>query len=309
MRGLFFAIASGALLLLATGATATRDDVARAIRVERWAAADSVTVGQRLYVSYAATYPESLTLLPPEQFDTGNCRLVSVEWRDRSDAGARIKQADLVVLPVGLENAHLPAAPFFFLLPAGDTLIAFSDEIDIPIRQLTGAESEPQPLKPQWEAPASYLIHLLIGGLVLLAAIALWLWLRWRKKRPVIEAPEPELPADYVALKALAEIERMDLLKGGRYKRYYTLVIDVVRHYLERRYGVQTMDRTTDEILSDLDSRRSRVDGLEPLLREADLVKFAKYKPEIFVGKRAMQTARDIVVQTTPRPVAAAAGG
>ena len=101
----------------------------------------------------------------------------------------------------------------------------------------------------------------------------------------------------------------MNLLEDGQYKKYYTLVIDVVRHYLERRYGVQTMDRTTDEILSELDSRRLRVDELEPLLREADLIKFAKYKPEIFVGRRAMQTARDIVVQTTPRPMAAAAGG
>jgi len=306
MRGLLFAIAS--VLLLVTATVATGDDAARAVRVETWAAADSVTVGQRLHVSYAATFPESLTLLPLEKFDTGNCRFVSVQWRDRSDAGVRIKQADLVVLPMGLESAQLPPAPFLFLLPAGDTLIAFSDAIDIPIRQLTSAGSEPQPLKPQWEAPASYLVHFLVGGLALLAAIALWLWLRWRKRRPVVEAPKPVLPADYVALKALGEIESMNLLEGGRHKKYYTLVIDVVRHYLERRYGVQTMDRTTDEIIYDLDGRRVRVDDLESLLREADLVKFAKYKPEIFVGKRAMQTAKQIVVQTTPRPMAAAGG-
>ncbi|MCK4775839.1 MAG: hypothetical protein KAT30_13670, partial [Candidatus Krumholzibacteria bacterium] len=170
------------------------------------------------------------------------------------------------------------------------------------------AGSEPQPLKPQWEAPASYLVHFLVGGLALLAVIALWLWLRWRKRRPVVEPPKPMLPADYVALKTLGEIESMNLLEDGRHKKYYTLVIDVVRQYLERRYGVQTMDRTTDEILYDLDGRRARVDDLESLLREADLVKFAKYKPEVFVGKRAIQTARQIVVQTTPRPMAAAGG-
>jgi hypothetical protein len=133
--------------------------------------------------------------------------------------------------------------------------------------------------------------------------------LRHRKRRPVVEAPKPELPPDYVALKALAEIESMHLLEDGQLKRYYTLVVDVVRHYLERRYGVDTMDRTTDEILYELTERRLQVGDLEPLLREADLVKFAKFKPEILVGKRALQRAREIVVQTTPRPVAAAAGG
>jgi hypothetical protein len=51
-----------------------------------------------------------------------------------------------------------------------------------------------------------------------------------------------------------------------------------------------------------------RVDDLEPLLREADLVKFAKHKPEIFEGEQATKTARQIVVQTTPRPVAAVGG-
>jgi hypothetical protein len=309
MRGPFVAIALGVLLVLAAGAAPPGDDAARAVRIDTWTPADSVTVGQRLYVSYAAAYPESLTLLPPERFDTGNCRLVSVEWRDRKGTGTRIKQADLVVLPMDLESARLPSVPFRFLLPAGDTLIAFSDEIDVPIRQLTSARSEPRPLKPQWVAPRSYLPHLLIGALVLLAAAALWLWLRHRKRKPVVEAPKPELPPDYVALKALAEIESMNLLEDGQHKRYYTLVVDVLRHYLERRYGVDAMDRTTDEILYELSKRRLQVGDLEPLLREADLVKFAKFKPDVSVGRRAMQRAREIVVQTTPRPVTVAAGG
>ena len=139
MRGLFFSVASG--LLLVAAAVAAGDDIARAIRVETWTGVDSVTVGQRLYVSYAVTFPESLTLLPPEKFDTGNCRFLSVQWRDRPDRDVRVKQADLVVMPMGLEGAQLPPAPFLFLLPAGDTLIAFSDEIDIPIAEVIAGDT------------------------------------------------------------------------------------------------------------------------------------------------------------------------
>ena len=308
MRCSLFAITLGIVLVLTLQASASSEDVARAIRIETKAGADSVTVGERLYVSYAATYPESLTLLPPERFDTGNCRLVSVKWREDSRAEDKIKRADLVVVPMDLESARVPPAAFHFLLPTGDTLVAFSDEIEVPIRQLTSAESQPKPLKPQWEAPKSYFYYYLAGGLVLLAAIALWLWKRRRQKAPAPQPTRPEPPADYVALKALGQIESMNLLAVGEYKKYYTLVVDAVRHYLERRFDIQTMDRTTDEILYQLSGNGAGVEGLEPLLREADMVKFAKYIPDIVAGNRAIQTARDIIARTTRHPMAAAGG-
>ena len=63
------------------------------------------------------------------------------------------------------------------------------------------------------------------------------------------------------------------------------------------------MDRTTYEILWDLEGRRVDVDGLEALLGEADLVKFAKYVPDVPAGKQTMEAAKEIVVRTAPRPV------
>jgi hypothetical protein len=303
IRGVLFAVAFAGCSVMA--GVSVSDDATPNVRVETSVGADSVTVGQRLRISYAATYPDSLTLLPPGGFDPGNCRLISVRWREDANGAGKVKQADVIVLPMDLESAHIPPAPFLFLLPSGDTLVALSDEVDVPIRQMTNAESDSKPLKPQWTAPRSYLPYLLIAGLVLLlAGVALWLWKR-RKRVPVVEAPPPELPADYVALKALAEIESMKLLGEGQFKKYYTLVVDALRHYLERRFGIQTMDRTTDEILFDLGDRRLRVDGLEDLLREADLVKFAKYIPDSAAGEEAMRSARDIVAKTTPVPVTA----
>lgn len=306
MRTLFFfsLIAIGACAL----AVAPPSWGADGARVETGFDADSVTVGQRVTVSYAASYPESLTLVPPEQFDPGNCRLLSATWNDRSSQGYHIKQVDLVLLPMDLEGVHVPPAAFRFLRPAGDTLVVFSDAVEIPVRLQTAADSPPHPLKPQWEAPKSYLPYLVIGGIAVLVALLVWLWWRRRKAKPVAEPSRPQLPADYVALKALGEIEAMRLLESGRHKKYYTLVVDVLRHYIEQRYGVQAMDRTTDEIVFDLQRSRIEIDALEPLLRDADLVKFAKYKPGAEKGSAALESARDIVVQTTPRPVVATGG-
>ena len=128
--------ASAVLWLGAVSRSAGADGV----RVDTGFESDSVTVGQRVTVSYAASYPESLTLLPPQDFDTGNCRLLSNTWHDRTSDGSRVKQVDLVLLPMDLQGVHIPPAAFRFLRPAGDTLVVFSDEVEIPVKAQTTAE-------------------------------------------------------------------------------------------------------------------------------------------------------------------------
>lgn len=278
-------------------------EAVRAVRLRAQASADSVTAGERFVIRYTATYPDSFVLLPPGELDTGNCRFVSIRWKESSEGGLKVKQADLTVLPVAVDRARLPGFPFHFLTPSGDTLLAESDEVEVPIRALAQG-GEPRSQKPQWEAPPSYAWVWYALGALALAALAVYL-LRRRKKAPAAAAPEPELPPDYVALRDLEAIERLNLVEKGELKRHYTLVVDVVRHYLKKRYGIPVMDRTTEEILLDLDRNRLRPDGIEALLREADFVKFAKYRPEAARAGRVIGAARDIIVRSAPRDAAA----
>ena len=272
------------------------------IHIDTRVVADSVTVGERLHIRYRASYPDSLVLLPPETFDTGTCRLVSLNWRNARDHDKRIKEARLTVMTIDLEEARVPEPAFHFLTPRGDTLIAYGEEVSVPVRQLTTDEDESRPLKPQWQAPRSYTYFYIAAAAVALAALAVFLWRRRRKQMP--HTPdEPEIPADIVAMEELIRIENTNLLESGEFKKYYTLVVDAVRHYLERRYGVLAMDRTTHELLTDLDIVRVTIGELEPLLDEADLVKFAKFEPDVTAGKLAMDRAKDIVVRTALPPV------
>jgi hypothetical protein len=273
------------------------------IDVETRVGADSVTVGQRLLVVHRISYPDSLSLIPPETFDLGTCRLMSVSWKEEKKAKRVTKTASLDVVTTDLEKAALPGLELRFLTPAGDTLRAQGDDIEVAVRRLTNDKSEAKPLKPQWEAPRSYLFLLYIAGALLIAAIAFWLFRRWRR-RPVTAAVEPELPADFVALRRLDEIERMNLLESGDLKTYYTLVVDALRAYLERRFWILALDETSDEILWNL--RRLHVESadIEPVLREADLVKFAKVRPEIAAAKGFIDDVRGIIARTAPRPLA-----
>jgi hypothetical protein len=269
--------------------------------------ADSVTVGERLRVVHSVTYPDSFTLLPPGAFDTGTCRLISVAWKEEKKEHRVTKTANLDVMTTDLEHARLPKTAFGFRAPAGDTVVVYTDEVDVPVRYLTGEKSEPKPLKPQWEAPRSYTFLYVIAGGIALAALAFWLYRRWRR-RAAVKAPEPELPADFVALQRLDEIERMHLVEKGEIKTHYTLVVDTLRRYMEKRYDILAMDQTSDEILWSLRRASAEIGDIEPVLREADLVKFAKYRPEAGAAKGLIDVVRGIVARTAPRPLDVAAG-
>jgi len=146
---------------------------------------------------------------------------------------------------------------------------------------------------------------------IVLAALIIW-WVRRRRARIVVTEPKVVIPPDVIALAELDRIGTLGLIERSEFKSYYTLVTDCVRRYIGARFDVETMDRTTHELLDELSRRDTSVEGLGALLDEADLVKFAKLKPDAPIAVRALENARGIVVATKPRveaPVAEVATG
>lgn len=144
-----------------------------------------------------------------------------------------------------------------------------------------------------------FLPHLLI--LLIMLAI-LYYWWRQRKQKadlPVTPEPEP-LPHEW-ALKALADLEQKKLWQSGDIKEHYTILTAILREYLERRYGINAMEQTSDEILNQL--RHQSLDSqlmndTEQLLSVADLIKFAKADPGTNIHAETIQRVRHFVLQT-----------
>jgi hypothetical protein len=266
--------------------------------------ADSVTVGQRFDVSCRATFADSLKALTPADVPPGTCRLISSKWNDAREKDRAVRTGTLVFIPVSLDSAYVPPMPLDFVTPHGDTLRAWTDAIDLPIRLIATGSKDLKPLKQQWVAPRNWTlwIALVLAALALTAALVWWIRRRRRRVAPV-EIPELRLPPDFVALKELERVAGLGLVERGEYKTFYTLVVDAVRRYVEARFGIVAMDRTTQELLDDLNRRHTRIDGLGALMTEADLVKFAKYTPTPASASAAIESAREIVVATTPRSV------
>ena len=136
---------------------------------------------------------------------------------------------------------------------------------------------------------------------VLIAALCALLW---HKRKRVLEGPPPPppVPADEAALKKLQELLATGWLDSGKLKEFYSGLSDIVRGYIENGFQCPALERTTSEILRDL-RKIPQFDAhiileLRELLEEGDLVKFAKFKPEVAEALRAHERAVQIVEQT-----------
>ena len=146
-------------------------------------------------------------------------------------------------------------------------------------------------LKPQKTLPFRLreIQDYLLWGLVLLlllaaGAYALFRWLAKRGKGfGDLFKPAPPLPPHVAAIQALETLHNQKLWQNNRHKQYYSGLTDILRTYIAARWGVGAMEMTSDEIIESMRGEelpdKARRD-LTSILRDADLVKFAKATPD-----------------------------
>lgn len=146
-----------------------------------------------------------------------------------------------------------------------------------------------------------------------LGAAAYWGYTRW-KNRPVPEgapAPaEPALPPEVVAERAIAELRGSGLWETDQVG-YYARLTDIVRIYLEARYGQPVTAMTSVEVERLVKERAQSLQtggAVRELLARADLVKFAKAKPGPEEGPEDADLALSVIKATTPRDLASREG-
>lgn len=117
-----------------------------------------------------------------------------------------------------------------------------------------------------------------------------------------LEPLPPELSAEEIARRQIAEILEQDLVKQGRYQEYFDRLSDTLREYLGNRYGFFALDLTSRELLEWLRDRPTPgldLGLLRRLLGESDLVKFARARPDDEMCSRAVDGTLQIIAATT----------
>ncbi len=193
-----------------------------------------------------------------------------------------------------------------------DTLRSENDlTLNVATFQIDSTSQSIYDLKPQRTLPfrlgeiRGYLLWGLLAaiGLALLAAGVLC-WLRRRGSTlGGLFAAAPALPPHVEAIRALEELHNRKLWQNNRHKQYYSGLTDILRTYIARRWEIGAMEMTSDEIIAAMRSielpDKARAD-LTAILRDADLVKFAKATPDAGQNEADYLKAYYFVEETKP---------
>ncbi len=150
----------------------------------------------------------------------------------------------------------------------------------------------------------------ILAGLVL-AVVVFVIYKRVRKSddRDIPEPVRPvreDVPAHIAAISSLETLRRKQLWKEGKIKQHHIELTDILRLYISRRFGIAAQEMTTEEILVVLPSKLNHgtaSDLIAGILREADMVKFAKYRPDDDDHEAAVEKALGFVSSTVPEKV------
>ena len=142
--------------------------------------------------------------------------------------------------------------------------------------------------------------------IALVAGLIVWGILRliriFKRTKNEIVAPVIAEPAHVIAYRELDRLQNEMLWQKGETKKYYTRLTEIIRQYLENRFHVYSLELTTSETLDALVKTGFKKDEsynkLKSVLTGADLVKFAKYKPEPAENDSSFSNSWDFVSAT-----------
>ena len=163
------------------------------------------------------------------------------------------------------------------------------------------------------KADYSWIWKLLLGVMLLagIGALVYWYVKKYQKKKIVAEVYKTPIEK---ATSLLNNLEKKELWQKGEVKSYYSELTDIARNYIEEAIEIPAMESTTAELIAGLRlaSQKKKmgltpdtIENLEQVLKQADLVKFAKSKPlEFEISDDRKKIERIIVTLDKAIPVA-----
>lgn len=182
-----------------------------------------------------------------------------------------------------------------------------TEPIDIFVESLNPDEAgDIRDIKPPMTPPRDYtmLIWIIVFAVLIIAAIlfAIYYIKRIREGKSIIpKRSTPPRPAHEIAFDELIALQKEDLIAQNRIKDYYTEVSDILRRYIQNRFFILAMEKTTTELLADMAEQKVAVEQHEiirTVLTRSDFVKFAKFVPPAEEHDETWNMTYDVVETT-----------
>lgn len=295
------------------GLAFARSAVGQTLHGQHWEvvpAVDSATVGDSVLIRFRLRLDERDLLFDtvpnPSQTVSSGARVLRVERLVRHPDRIFTGRAWVAFYRTGVQPVPVFELPFMRSVKGLTRGTLRSDTASVDIVPLVSDPSsatlrdikEPAPRR----GPG---VFALAGGLFALLVAGVLAWRIGRRRaeplpsEPVVVAPPPAPPDPYDI--ALARLDAIGHERWGErdVARHYEAVTDTLRDYLESR-GVPARERTTSELRWQLPPAmlaggvRHR---FEEVFDDADLVKFARWRPDPATAETFLGSARDLLAR------------
>ncbi|MEG1954717.1 MAG: hypothetical protein RR066_01535 [Mucinivorans sp.] len=162
--------------------------------------------------------------------------------------------------------------------PTVNELVVKTFEIDTTKQQIFDIK-EPIDTPLIFAEIKDWVIYGSLGALAL--GVLIYFIIRYIKNRKKALAEKAKEPAHIIAIRELVLLDHQKLWQAGNFKGYYSTLSDILRTYLQNRYGFSAREMTTPEITAEVEqiNEQNLFHTITELLTLADLVKFAKWTP------------------------------
>jgi hypothetical protein len=264
----------------------------------------TIAVGDVVKMRLEVQHPESFQAKFPDiesQLGEWSVRGKSLLPPAKSQPGwiTETLELNLAIYKVG--EFQIPALAVELTAANGDKTSLQSELVKIKVQSvITDNAKELKEIKPQAELPTDYQWILILAAiLAALALAAFFIWRRWKKRQ---QKPLPG-PAFYrspedLARDAIRILLAKELPAQGQFKEFYLELSEIVKKYLGIKLEVISLERTTEEFITDLRTTVmpwDQVQAVRDFLMDCDLVKFAKYLPAEDEVSRIVQRALEVI--------------
>ena len=273
-------------------------------------------MGEQTLIHLSLTQDDDAQILPP-QIESPGMLTEGVEVVDLSHPDTiRLKnnrlQIKQEVLVTSFDSGLYYIPPFKYVFGedtfATESLSLKIVPVDVP-EEATAADIKDikdvaEPPFVLWDFIPVWLLVLIL--VLVLLAVAAYYAIKYFKNRKVEELLPPAkriLPYE-LAMQELQALRESKLWQQGQEKQYYTRLVDILREYIDSRFGINAMEMTSSQILDALRRNKDTKEVnkyLNEILSMADFVKFAKMRPMPDDNERVMRQAFEFVELTRPQ--------
>ena len=264
-------------------------------------------VGDAITLTVTAVARRGVPVNLPNVLDLGPFSLLE-RAESEADLGDGRLRREFILKVAAYEPGPqtVPAIEVTYLGQGGGVHQTHTQPLEVKIASLIA--NEPKPALKEDAPPVGVLkrdlrLVYVAGGLLAaaLGALVTWLVVRRLRQRVVVRPGPPPRPAHEIALERLDRLGSYGFLENADNRPFYFAVSEIIRDFLGARFGFDSLELTTDELMDELRQRAGQqlvLNEIQRWLAACDLVKFAKISPTAREARGTLELAIQIVKST-----------